>query len=102
MISVIIPALNEEKTISAVVRLAKRSPNVSEVIVVDDKSLDNTVDNARLAGAIVMTSTKLGKGASMKDGSLYAKNNILAFLDADITTYPENIIQLLCEPIIHD
>lgn len=99
MISVIIPALNEEKTIGHVVDLAKKSPHVNEVIVVDDKSLDNTVNEARNAGAIVITSTKLGKGASMKDGALYAKSVVLAFLDADIITYPDNIIQLLCEPI---
>jgi glucosyl-3-phosphoglycerate synthase len=100
MISVIIPALNEEKTIRHVVNLAKRSSNVTEVIVVDDKSLDNTVAEAQKEGATVITSTKLGKGASMKDGVLYATNSILAFLDADITTYPENIIQLLTETII--
>ncbi|MEQ1675780.1 MAG: HAD-IB family phosphatase [Chitinophagaceae bacterium] len=100
MISVIIPALNEEKTIRHVVRLAKDSPDVSEVIVVDDKSLDNTVEEAKNAGATVITSTKLGKGSSMKDGVLYANNSILVFLDADITTYPENIIKLLSEPII--
>ena len=66
----------------------------------DDKSHDNTVVEAKNAGAKVITSTKLGKGASMKDGVLYASNEILAFLDADITTYPENIIQLLTDPII--
>lgn len=44
MITVIIPALNEEKTIGHVVQLAKRTPGVTEVMVVDDKSLDNTVD----------------------------------------------------------
>ena len=33
---------------------------------------------------------------------LYASNPILAFLDADITTYPENIIELLTEPLIHN
>ncbi len=102
MISVIIPALNEEKTIGQVVQLANKSPNVTEVIVVDDKSLDNTVNEARNAGATVMTSTKLGKGASMKDGALYSKNSILVFLDADIITYPDNIIQLLTEPIINN
>ncbi len=37
MITVIIPALNEEKTIGQVVRLAKNSADVTEVIVVDDK-----------------------------------------------------------------
>ena len=100
MISVIIPTLNEEKTIGHVIRLARKASGVTEVIVVDDKSHDNTVVEAKNAGAKVITSTKLGKGASMKDGVLYASNEILAFLDADITTYPENIIQLLTDPII--
>jgi glycosyltransferase involved in cell wall biosynthesis len=100
MITVIIPALNEAKTIGHVVRLAKSSPRVTEVIVVDDKSMDGTVEEARNAGATVITSTKLGKGASMKDGVMYASNEILVFLDADITTYPKNIIQLLTQPII--
>lgn len=100
MITVIIPALNEEATIDFVVRLAMQSVNVTEVIVVDDKSMDNTVATARQAGATVITSTKLGKGASMKDGVLVTKNNIIVFLDADITTYPSNIIALLTDPIL--
>jgi len=100
MITVIIPALNEEPTVGHVVELAKKSPNVSEVIVVDDKSMDDTILEARKAGATVITSTKLGKGASMKDGVLVAKNELIAFLDADITTYPENIIELLAGPLI--
>lgn len=102
MVTVIIPALNEEKTVRQVVALVNRSPNVSEVIVVDDKSMDATVDEARKEGATVITSTKLGKGASMKDGVLVAKNEILVFLDADITTYPDNIIELLSVPVIND
>lgn len=100
MITVVIPALNEEKTVAHVVRLALQSPNVTEVIVVDDKSMDNTVEVAKNEGATVITSTKLGKGASMKDGVLYASNALIAFLDADITTYPENIIHLLTEPLL--
>lgn len=100
MITVVIPALNEEKTVASVVTLAKENPDVSEVIVVDDKSFDKTIEKAKEAGAVVITSTKLGKGASMKDGVLYAKNQIIVFLDADITTYPANIISLLTEPIL--
>ncbi len=99
MVTVIIPALNEEKTIRQVVRLANSSSLVSEVIVVDDKSMDNTIEEARKEGAAVITSTKLGKGVSMKDGVLVAKNEIIAFLDADITTYPNDVIDLLCLPI---
>lgn len=100
MITVIIPALNEEKTIGMVIQLAKNSPHVTEVIVVDDKSMDNTIEEARKVGASVITSTKLGKGASMKDGVLVAKNEIIVFLDADIITYPSNIIPLLTDPLI--
>lgn len=100
MISVIIPALNEEATVGSVVELAKKSPNVTEVIVVDDKSLDRTVEKALEAGARVITSTRLGKGASMKDGVLYAANPLIVFLDADITTYPENVVPLLVEPLL--
>lgn len=100
MITVIIPALNEEKTVAWVVNLAKSSANVSEVIVVDDKSMDDTVNQARQAGATVITSTKLGKGASMKDGLLYARNEYLVFLDADITTYPQDIVTLLTAPLL--
>lgn len=101
MITVIIPALNEEKTVGHVVRLAKRSPHVKQVIVVDDKSLDNTVAEAQNAGAEVITSTRLGKGASMKDGVFHATEPVVAFLDADITTYPQNVVSLLTEPVIH-
>lgn len=102
MITVIIPALNEEQTIRHVVRLANQSTHVSEVIVVDDKSMDNTVAEARKEGATVITSTKLGKGASMKDGALVAKNEVIAFLDADITTYPNNVIELLTSAILNN
>lgn len=82
-------------------KLAKNSPQVTEVLVVDDKSMDNTIEQARKEGASVITSTKLGKGASMKDGVLVAKNEIIAFLDADIISYPDNVIELLTAPLIN-
>ncbi len=102
MITVIIPALNEENTVAKVVMLALSTSAVTEVIVVDDKSLDNTVEEARKAGARVITSTKLGKGASMKDGVLCATNEVLVFLDADITTYPADVVTLLAAPLLED
>lgn len=102
MITVIIPALNEGTTVASVVQLARRASAVSEVIVVDDKSMDNTIQEAREAGATVITSTKLGKGASMKDGIHVAKNEIVVFLDADITSYQENTIELLTSPLIKE
>lgn len=100
MITVIIPVLNEAETIEQVVRFAFSAEHVTEVIVVDDKSIDDTVELAKKAGAKVITSTKLGKGASMKDGLLCAGNEVLVFLDGDIDPYPPNTIKNLTEPLI--
>ena len=101
MISVIIPALNEAKTIKEVIDLLNQSDLVDEIIVVDDKSLDDTVAVSLKAGAKVITGTKLGKGASMKDGLLIAKNEVILFIDADITTYPQNLVELMTFPILN-
>ncbi|HET9057175.1 MAG TPA: HAD-IB family phosphatase, partial [Chitinophagaceae bacterium] len=81
-------------------RFAKAQPLVTEIIVVDDKSLDKTVSIASKNGAKVITSTKLGKGASMKDGILCATNEIIVFLDGDINPYPHYTIKLLTDPIL--
>jgi len=102
MVSVIIPALNEEASVAKVVAIAKKSARVNEVIVVDDHSFDNTVAVAKKAGASVMTSTKLGKGASMLDGLTVATNDILVYIDADIENYEHNLIDLLVGPILEE
>ncbi|MBS1746834.1 MAG: HAD-IB family phosphatase [Bacteroidetes bacterium] len=102
MITVIIPTINEEENIASVVNYAMQQTHVTEVMVVDDKSLDNTVAIAQRHGAKVITSTKIGKGASMKDGVLCATNDIIVFLDGDINPYPAKTIQLLTEPILND
>lgn len=102
MITVIIPALNEESTIRGVIEYALRSSHVSEVLVVDDKSTDCTFAVAKEAGAKVITSTKLGKGASMRDGLLVAKNEIVVFLDADINAYDTATIPNLTNPILQN
>lgn len=101
MITVIIPTLNEEATIGRVIELVKKDPNVSEIIIVDDKSIDNTVEEAKRAGAYIITSTKLGKGASMRDGLLIAKNDIIVYLDGDVENYRQDTIQKLTAPIIN-
>ena len=102
MISVIIPALNEEATIGNVIKQITNNKNVSEIIVVDDQSIDETVAVALRLGARVVTSTSLGKGNSMREGMLLAKNEILVFLDADIPNYNTDIISLLTNPLITD
>ena len=102
MLTIIIPALNEENTIANVVRFCRLNKLVSEVIVIDDKSDDNTVELAETAGAKVIISAVRGKGISMKDGINNATNEIVIFLDADIDPYPEETISKLAQPLLLD
>jgi glucosyl-3-phosphoglycerate synthase len=102
MITVIIPVLNESETISSVISLAKSSSYVSEVIVVDDGSIDGTPELAFAAGATVITSTLLGKGASMYDGVRAAKNDFLLFLDGDLQGLCPNLINKMSSPLLLD
>ncbi|QEC67351.1 HAD-IB family phosphatase [Panacibacter ginsenosidivorans] len=102
MLTIIIPALNEENTIANVVSFCRLNKLVSEVIVVDDKSDDNTVELAETAGAKVVISGVRGKGISMKDGIDNATNEIIIFLDADIDPYPEETIAKLAQPLLID
>ena len=101
-VSVVIPALNEGKTIGAVVRLAKMSPNVDEVIVIDDNSEDNTVEEAQKNGAKVLQSAIRGKGISMKEGMDAAKNEVLVYIDGDIDNYETDVIKKLSDPILYN
>lgn len=100
MVTVIIPALNEEKTIGNVVKYCQKHSFVTEVIVVDDNSEDQTASNAEASGAKVIQSKVRGKGISMKDGIQNASNDIIVFLDADIDPYPEGTINQLCNPLL--
>ncbi len=100
MISVIIPVLNESPTVASVVEFAKRGKNVSEVIVVDDGSIDGTPELAVQAGARVVVSTLLGKGASMEDGMWAAQNDIILYLDGDLTGLCDDLIELMTAPLL--
>jgi len=102
MLTVIIPVLNEGKTIGNVVRFCQQFPLVTDIIVVDDKSEDDTVAVAQEAGAQVIISQVRGKGISMKDGIAKAINEIIIFLDGDIDPYPEGTITNLATPLLTD
>ncbi|MCS7044807.1 MAG: HAD-IB family phosphatase [Gemmataceae bacterium] len=100
MISVIVPTLNEAATVGNVVRFARAGRGVDEVIVVDDGSIDGTPELAREAGARVLTSSLLGKGASMADGVFAARNEFLVFLDGDLTGLAQDLVARLTEPLL--
>ena len=95
MITVIIPALNEEKTIRQAIQQAKRNELVDEIIVVDDFSSDNTIAEAKKEDVKVISSTHIGKGDSMREGMMMAKNEILVFMDADIPNYEMDVVEKL-------
>ena len=78
-LSVIIPALDEEKCIGDAVRSVRE---VAEVIVVDGGSEDATVDAARRAGARVVESPR-GRGVQLDRGAREASGDWLVFLHAD-------------------
>ncbi len=99
-ISVIIPAFNEEKNIAKTIRLASKSKNVEEVIVVNNLSTDRTREIATESGAIVVDCYQQGKGHAMEVGIKFAKNDIIVFLDADVNYVKDCIIEKLCAPII--
>ncbi|HYP01600.1 MAG TPA: glycosyltransferase family 2 protein [Pyrinomonadaceae bacterium] len=98
-ISVVIPALNEEETIGAVVRAVPREV-ASEVIVVDNGSDDRTAERAREAGARVVSEPRRGYGRACRAGvAAVAKEcEIIVFLDGDGSDCPE-LMERLVAPV---
>jgi len=95
-VSVIIPAYNEEQSLPLVLR---DLPAVDEVIVVDNNSSDGTARVARENGAKVVREKRQGYGsACLKGISELGHSDIVVFLDADYSDYPEELT-LLTAPI---
>ena len=98
-VSVVIPALNEEEPIGDVVRAVPREI-ASEVIVVDNGSVDRTVERAREAGARVVREPQRGYGRACRAGveAVAGECEIVAFLDGDGSDCPE-LMNRLVDPI---
>jgi len=102
-IYVIIPAFNEQ---NAVCNVLAEIPNklVTEIIVVNNGSTDNTVEQAMSCGATVLDEPRKGYGFACLKGIEYLKtkpingSDIVVFIDADHSDYPAEMTKLV-EPI---
>lgn len=95
-IALIIPALNEEKSIGRVLADVPREL-IDEVIVVDNGSTDRTMHVARHGKARVVSQPERGYGAACLSGiaALPETCGIVVFLDADYSDYPADIENLI-------
>lgn len=104
VIDIIIPAYNEEHSIS---RVIKDIPTelVREIIVCNNNSSDKTAEYAINAGAKVILQTYKGYGAACMTGIKYISGkplddhpDIVVFMDADYSDFPQEL-PVLVEPI---
>jgi glucosyl-3-phosphoglycerate synthase len=114
-VSLIIPALNEEKTIGDIIaccrkELMERAPLVDEILVMDGGSGDRTRDRAAAAGAVVYNvkdvrpdlSTEEGKGAGLWKSQFVARGTILAYIDADIVNFDPRFVYGIVGALLGD
>lgn len=104
-VAVIIPALNEEASLPAVLAAL---PAVGRVIVVDNGSIDRTASVALIGGALVVSEPRRGYGSACLRGLAYLAElvavdgkipQVIAFLDADYSDSPELLPELV-QPIL--
>jgi glycosyltransferase involved in cell wall biosynthesis len=104
IIDVIIPAYNEEQSISKVI--VEIPDFVRHVVVADNNSTDRTGEAARSKGAVVVFEPQKGYGKACLAAMDWIKSqdmqpDIVVFLDGDYSDYPEEMRELLL-PILDD
>ena len=96
-VSVIVPAYNEQDTIEIVLRsLLASLPNVHEIVVVDDGSMDETAKIAQTLGAsesrirVIQLGKNQGKTAALKEGFAASTGDVVLVQDADLEYDPKD------------
>ena len=105
-VSLIIPVLNEEKTIFTVIRKCSNQPVVKQLVIVNDGSTDGTKDlldklskknNKRVLLTVLHHEFNMGKGAAIKTGLTKVLGKYVMVQDADLEYSPEEIKYLFNE-----
>lgn len=98
-VSVVVPALNEEEPIAAVVREVIATAIPREVIVVDNESTDRTADEANSAGARVIGAARgYGRACAAGVAAVSKDCDVIVFLDGDGSDVPA-LMPALLDPI---
>lgn len=93
-VSIVIPALNEARNLELVLPTI---PEEYEVVLVDGRSVDDTVAVARRVrpSVRIIQQTRRGKGNALVCGYLEASGDIIVMFDADCSADPEEIPQFV-------
>jgi glycosyltransferase involved in cell wall biosynthesis len=100
-VTAIVPAYNEEATLTEVLAVLKATPRIGEILVVSDGSTDGTVAVARSLGLrTIHLRQNQGKGRAMAIGVAHTHSEILLFVDGDILNLTVDLLERLVEPVL--
>lgn len=105
LLSVIIPAYNEDKTIAEIIGRVQKIPQLLEIIIIDDCSTDNTqqiVEHLASQNSRILyfrQQSNQGKTTALKKGFELSQGSIVIVQDADLEYDPSEIPSVI-EPII--
>ena len=95
VVTVIIPAYNEEKSIGDCIHSLRKQDMPLDIIVVDDGSRDQTVAICETIGVRVFCQGHKGPGTARNFGARNSKGNILVLVDADMVLEPDYVTKLI-------
>ncbi|MFB7863784.1 MULTISPECIES: glucosyl-3-phosphoglycerate synthase [unclassified Streptomyces] len=115
-VSVVLPALNEEATVGAIVSVIRHElmtpavPLVDELVVIDSGSTDRTAEVAAAAGARVVARDEIlpripavpGKGEVLWRSLMVTSGDVVCFVDADLRDFSADFVTGIVGPLLTD